>query len=100
MSDLDGRIDAMYQRDKLGAWLLVILLWLATLAVLFLAWPFVPDGRIRIVLAIGAGAVLAFNTASIAAMLSHYAVDKTFIYGLDIRTLDEIKSGRLNGRAK
>jgi hypothetical protein len=100
MSDLDGRIDAMYQRDKLGAWLLVILLWLATLAVLFLAWPFVPDGRIRIVLAIGAAAVLAFNTASIAAMLSHYAVDKTFIYGLDIRTLDEIKNSRLNGRAK
>ena len=100
MSDLDRRIDAMYQRDKLGAWLLVALLWLATLAVLFFAWPYVPDGRIRIVLAIGAAAVLAFNTASIAAMLSHYAIDKTFIYGLDIRTLDAIKAGKLNGSPK
>src|SRR5262245_24259380 len=97
MSDLDQRIDAMFQRDKLGAWLLIILLWAATLAVLFFSWPHVPDGRIRVVLAIGAIAVLIFNTASIAAMLSHYAVDKKFIYGLDIRTLDALKA-RKNGK--
>jgi hypothetical protein len=72
-------------------------LWLATLAVLLLSWPHVPDGRIRIVLAIGAVAVLIFNTASIAAMLNHYAHDKKFIYGLDIRTLDALKE-RKNGK--
>ena len=92
MSDLNQRIDAMFQRDKLGAWLLIILLWLATLSVLFLSRPHVPDGRVRVVLAIGAIAVLIFNTASIAAMLNHYAHDKKFIYGLDIRTLDALKA--------
>ena len=97
MSDLNQRIDAMFQRDKLGAWLLIILLWLATLSVLFLSWPHVPDGRVRVVLAIGAIAVLIFNTASIAAMLNHYAHDKKFIYGLDIRTLDALKE-RKNGK--
>jgi hypothetical protein len=99
MADLDKRIDAMYQRDRLGASLLVIALWLATLSVLFLAWPFVPDDRIRIVLAIGALAVLVFNTASIAAMLNHYKTDKQFIYGLDISTLDALKARKNGGAA-
>jgi hypothetical protein len=97
MADLDQRIEAMFQRDRLGACLLVITLWLATLSVLFLSWPYVPDGRVRIVLAIGAAAVLAFNTSSIAAMLSHYKTDKDFIYGLDIRTLDALKARKDGG---
>jgi hypothetical protein len=97
MADLSHRIEAMYQRDKLGAWLIVIILWLATLAVLLLSWPHVPDERIRVVLAIGALAVLIFNTAAIAAMLSHYHSDKQFIYGLDIRTLDDIKAQKIGG---
>jgi hypothetical protein len=92
MADLDQRIEAMFQRDRLGACLLVITLWLATLSVLFLSWPYVPDGRVRFVLAIGAAAVLVFNTSSIAAMLNHYKTDKDFIYGLDIRTLDALKA--------
>jgi hypothetical protein len=98
MADLNQRIEAMFQRDKLGAWSIVILLWLATLSVLFLSWPHVPDGRVRIVLVIGAVAVLIFNTSSIAAMLKHYHTDKQFIYGLDIRTLDALKA-RKNGGA-
>ena len=97
MADLDQRIDAMYRRDRLGAWILVITLWLATLSVLFLSWPFVPDDRIRVVLAIGAFAVLGFNTSSIMAMLSHYKTDKQFIYGLDIRTLDAMKARKTGG---
>jgi hypothetical protein len=44
------------------------------------------------VAALGAAAVLILNTASIAAMLSHYAVDKEFIYGLDIKGLDAMKT--------
>ena len=98
MADLNQRIEAMFRRDRLGAWLLVVLLWLATLTVLILSWPHVPDGRVRIVLLIGAAAVLIFNTASIAAMLNHYQHDKQFIYGLDIRTLDAIKENKINGR--
>lgn len=92
MSDLNQRIEAMARRDRLGAWLLVILLWLTILAVLLLVWPHVPDRNVRIVLVVGALAVLVFNTASIAAMLKHYAADRQFIYGLDIKALDAMKS--------
>jgi hypothetical protein len=60
--------------------------------VLLLSWPYVPDTGVRVLLVIGALAVLIFNTASIAAMLSHYATDKQFIYGLDIRALDAMKA--------
>ena len=92
MSDLDRRIEAMVQRDRLGAWLLVILLWITIGAVLFLAWPYVPVPGVRVLLVIGALAVLILNTASITAMLRHYAADKQFIYGLDIRALDAMKA--------
>ena len=37
---------------------------------------------------IAAAAVLLFNTAAIAAMISHYRSDKDFIYGLDIKNAD------------
>jgi len=91
MSDLGQRIEAMYQRDKVWAWVIVLVLWLATLAVLLLSWPHIPDKGVRLVAALGAGAVLIFNTASIVAMLNHYAEDKEFIYGLDIKGLDAMK---------
>jgi hypothetical protein len=88
MSDLNQRIEAMYQSDRRGAYILVALLWIAILFVLFMSWPFIPDSSVRIIVVIGAAAVLIFNTASIAAMISHYAEDKEFIYGLDIQHLD------------
>ena len=93
---LNARIEAMYRSDRLGAWTLVIFLWITILFVLFMTWPYVPSGAIRIVLAIGAGGVLLFNTASIAAMVKHYEEDKEFIYGLDIRQLDAMRErGRI-----
>ena len=91
MSDLNQRIEAMYQSDRRGAWLLVILLWIVILFVLFMSWPFIPDTSVKVIVTIGAAAVLIFNTASITAMLSHYAEDKEFIYGLDIQHLDAAK---------
>lgn len=94
MAELDGRIEAMYRRDKLWAWALVLLLWITILAVLILSWPHIPDGGVRIAVLAGAAAVLLFNTASIAAMLNHYAEDKEFIYGLDIKGLDAMKAAR------
>ena len=94
MAELDKRIDAMYQRDRLWAWVLVLVLWVTILAVLILSWPHIPDGTVRIVLVVGAAAVLLFNTASIAAMLNHYAEDKEFIYGLDVKALDAMKARR------
>jgi hypothetical protein len=91
MSDLNQRIEAMYQGDKRGAWLLVALLWIVILFVLFMSWPFIPDNGVRIVALIAAAAVLIFNTASIAAMVKNYEEDKAFIYGLDIKNLDEAR---------
>jgi hypothetical protein len=94
MSDLEQRIEAMYRGDKRGAWVLIVLLWITVLAVLILSWPYIPDGRVRLVCALGAAAVLIFNTASMIAMLNHYAEDKLFIYELDILGLDEMKKKR------
>jgi hypothetical protein len=91
MSDLNQRIEAMYQGDKRGAWLFIVALWVAVLFVLFMSWPYVPDTTVRVVALIAAAAVLIFNTASMTAMLSHYAEDKEFIYGLDIKHLDQMK---------
>jgi hypothetical protein len=89
MTDLDQRIEAMYRSDVRGALAFVVALWVAVLFVLVMSWPHIPDGNVRIVVLLAAAAVLIFNTASIAAMLKNYAADKQFIYGLDIKMLDE-----------
>lgn len=89
--DLDTRIEAMYQRDVRGAWILVALLWVVILFVLFMAWPHIPDAGIRLIVAVAAAAVLIFNTASVGAMVRNYREDKHFIYGLDIKNLDAMR---------
>ena len=94
MSDLNQRIEAMYQSDKRGAWLLVALLWIAILFVLIMSWPYIPDSGVKAVVLIAAAAVLVFNTASIGAMVKHYEEDKEFIYGLDIKHLDESRKSK------
>lgn len=88
MRTLNERIEAMYSRDRLGAWTFVVVLWVVVLFVLYMVWQVTPDPLIRAVLAVSAGAVLLFNTASIGALVKHYSEDKEFIYGLDIRHLD------------
>ena len=86
---LASRIDRMFARDRFMALLFVVLLWLCTGFVYFAMDPLVTNGGIRIALAIAALFLLAFNTASILAMISHYREDREHIYGLDIRHLDE-----------
>jgi hypothetical protein len=92
MSDLNQRIEAMYRSDVRGAWLMVCVLWIVILFVLLMSWPYIPDSGVRTVVVLAAAAVLIFNTASISAMVKHYAEDKHFIYGLDIKHLDESKN--------
>jgi len=92
MAELDPRIEVMYRRDRLWAWALVLLLWVAILFVLFFSWPYIPDRGVRLAVVASGAAVLIFNTASIAAMLSHYAEDKEFIYGLDLKGLDAMNA--------
>jgi hypothetical protein len=91
MSDLDQRIEAMYQSDRRGAWILIAFLWIVVLFVLLMSWPYIPDAGVKLVVAVAALAVLIFNTASITAMLKNYTNDKHFIYGLDIKMLDETR---------
>jgi hypothetical protein len=91
MPDLNQRIESMYQADKRNAWILIACLWIVVLFVLFMSWPYIPDAGVKAVALIAAAAVLIFNTASIMAMVQHYQEDKEFIYGLDIKMLDQNK---------
>ena len=94
MSDLNQRIEAMYQGDRRGAWLFVLALWVTIIFVLVMSWPYIPDTGVRVVVLIAAVVLLIFNTASVGAMLRHYAEDKKFIYSLDSKHLDEMRKGR------
>ena len=94
MADLNQRIEAMHRRDVQVAWVFVIGLWLSMIFVAWATWDLAPDGMARALL-LGAGAViLVFNTAAIMTMLSHYRIDRDFIYGLDIKFLDEARGRR------
>lgn len=84
----------MYRADVRGAWIFVALLWIVILFVLIMSWPHIPDTGVRVVSLLAAVAVLIFNTASIAAMVKNYAADKNFIYGLDIKMLDEANKNK------
>ncbi len=90
----DPRIDSMYANDRRWALTLVAILWIVTLFTLYMIWPLIPDGNVRIVASVAAALVLIFNTASISAMVKHYAEDKDFIYGLDIKNLDAMRERR------
>lgn len=91
MPDLNQRIETMYRGDVRGAWILVALLWIVILFVLIMSWPYIPDAGVKTIVTLAAAAVLIFNTASIYAMVTHYAEDKDFIYGLDIKNLDAMR---------
>lgn len=88
---LNARIDKMHGGDRIGALAFVVVLWIVVLFVLARIWSNVSDARIAAILIISGGMVLIFNTASIVAMLRHYAGDKHFIYGLDLKHLDEMR---------
>ncbi|MEZ5926683.1 MAG: hypothetical protein R3D57_20130 [Hyphomicrobiaceae bacterium] len=87
----DPRIDKMFGTDRLWAYGAVLVLWLLYAFVFLEVMPNVVDSMTLIVLAIGGGLVLLFNTASILAMISHYGEDKENIYGLDLHYLDLMK---------
>ncbi len=86
--EMGGRIEAMFARDRLFAWAFVVALWLVVGYVLLVINPHMPSGGLQVVSWIAALVLVIFNTASIGAMVRHYAHDKHFIYELDIRHLD------------
>ena len=95
-ADLEQRIDRMHGRDRVGAMAFVVALWVAMLFVLFSIWPVITNTGIHALLVVAGILVLLFNTAAIWAMLKHYQEDKQFIYGLDLKHLDEMRQrGRI-----
>lgn len=98
--DLAARIDRMFLLDRLWAWSFVVALWLVVGFVFLAISPLIEGAGIRAALIVSGLAVLAFNTAAIAAMVRHYADDKAFIYGLDIRHLDERRRLAAGGLAR
>lgn len=94
--EMDDRIQKMFRGDAWFAWAFVAVLWAVVVFVFFRVSMLTGSGAIQIVLLIGGGLVLFFNTAAILAMVRHYAHEKRFIYGLDIRHLDEMR--RMRGR--
>ena len=91
---LDQLIDKMHGRDRAGLVAFVAALWFTILFTLFSVWPFIATPEIRVILVVAGSLVLLFNTAAIVAMLRHYGDDKHFIYGLDIKHLDEMRNRR------
>jgi hypothetical protein len=81
----------MHRRDVAVAWAFVIGLWFAITFVAWATWSLAPSPAARAVLLTGGAIVLVFNTAAILAMLRHYREDRDFMYGLDIRFLDEAR---------
>lgn len=91
MVDVTQRIEAMHRRDVQIAWVFVIGLWLAMIFVAWATWDLAPDSAARVLLLIAGAVILVFNTAAIMKMLQHYRTDRDFIYGLDIKFLDEAR---------
>jgi hypothetical protein len=86
--DLEVRIERMFSRDRLIAWIFVTVLWIVLLFVLLAVQPHIHNDAVTVVLWIALAVLGLFNTASIAAMVRHYAHDKQHIYSIDIRHLD------------
>ena len=86
----------MHRRDVIVAWAFVIGLWLAMVFVAWATWSIAPSGSARALLLVGGVIVLVFNTAAILAMLRHYASDRDFMYGLDIKFLDVARAAKGN----
>lgn len=95
-NNINDRINSMFNRDRLFATLILVALWITIAFVYIQISKQVSDSNIQITLTIGALLLLLFNTASIIAMLRHYAQDKDFIYEIDIRHLDEAKARKAN----
>lgn len=84
----------MHKRDVSVAWAFVIGLWLAVIFVAIATWSLAPSSGARTMLLIGGFTVLVLNTTAIMAMLRHYREDRDFMYGLDIKFLDEARAAK------
>ena len=88
---LEERIDRMHKRDRLGAIAFVVGLVVHHPVRAGRHLAALTNANIRNILIVSGAGVLVLNTAAIVAMLRHYHDDKHFIYGLDIKHLDEMR---------
>ena len=86
--DMPARIEAMFVRDRLWASTFVVVLWLTVLFVMLAVRPYIANAAVEVLCWCSAALLVLFNTASITAMIRHYAQDKQHIYSVDIRHLD------------
>ncbi|GAB4261592.1 MAG: hypothetical protein Kow0092_11240 [Deferrisomatales bacterium] len=97
--EFQKRVDDMFRRDCLFAWVFVIWLWL-TYAFVYFVITFVSEAAAKtdIQIALIAGGLLVgiYNTASTVAMIRHYREDKQFIYRVDLRQLDAVRAAKAN----
>ena len=84
----------MFSGDRTWAFVAVIVLWTLYGFVFWRLTQTAPAEGVLQALAVAGGLVLLFNSASIIAMIKHYAEDKEHIYGLDIHYLDEMKKSK------
>jgi hypothetical protein len=82
---LQSRIERTFRSDRLLAWGFIVALWAAVGAVYLAVRPLIQDPAIGWWLLGSAILVVGYNTASLIAMVSHYAEDKQWIYEIDIR---------------
>lgn len=87
----DPRIESMYRGDLAWALVALLVLWLTILFVFFEVLTSSASPGVVAALAIFGGLVLLFNSASILALLRHYAADKAHLYGLDLHYLDAMR---------
>jgi len=85
------RIHSMYAGDRRWAVAAVLTLWATYSFVFYAMTVYVTNPEILYALAGAGSVVLLFNTASIYAMIKHYAEDKEHIYGLDVHYLDLLR---------
>lgn len=93
-SELEQRISRMHSRDRAGLIAFVLVLWCTLLFTISSIWSYITVPAIQVILVVAGGFVLALNTAAVAAMLRHYDEDRHFIYGLDLKHLDEMRQRR------
>jgi hypothetical protein len=90
MHHLESRIERLYRRDQWIAITVVAVLVITLWIVWWSSYVFA-SGPVRLVLAIAGSLLVAFNGASILALLRHNREDKEYIYTLDIKHLDEYR---------
>lgn len=86
--DLESRIESLYRSDRLVALIFVAALWVVLVFVMLAVREHITNGAVEIVCWISLLALGLFNTASIIAMIRHYAHDKQHIYSIDIKHQD------------